>query len=398
LKQKPVKKILAVKMADLGDTLAITPALRALRLSYPQARIEVLTTNGGPVLEGLPYLDRVVYFNKYLFDEPLQALKPANLWVALRFLSSLVFARYDTVILFHHLTLRFGVLKFAALVLSTFASRRVGLDNGRGWFLNVKIPDRGFDAATERQYWLELAGAAGADNASNTRPEISISESDRRKAAALRLEIAGAEEGAPLVAIHPGSGSYSLARRWFPGRFALVADTLVEKYGVRIALVGGREEAELCQEVISRMRHPGGAVNIAGKTGLRQVCAFFERCDLFIGNDAGLMHLAATVGTPVVAIFGPTNPKAWQPYGTSGAELEDETKAGRCGSIIVQAALDLPCRPCLYRGWQLGSRTGCAARPCLTEIKVAQVLEAADKLLLKNVDKKPKHDLKADVI
>jgi heptosyltransferase-2 len=118
------------------------------------------------------------------------------------------------------------------------------------------------------------------------------------------------------------------------------------------------------------MQHP--ALNLAGQTSVREVTAFMQGCDLFIGNDAGLMHLASSVGTPVVAIFGPTNSRAWSPFGT------DETKAGEIGSVVVQAELELPCRPCLYRGMELGTRTGCAPRPCLTEIKPGQVVEAAE--------------------
>ncbi|MEI7553810.1 glycosyltransferase family 9 protein [Candidatus Chlorohelix sp.] len=394
-KSKPIKKILAIKLADLGDTLAITPALRALREAYPDATIEVLTTNGGAVLEDLPYLNRVIYFNKYLFDEPRQALKPNNLWVAFRFLLSLTLARYDTVILFHHLTLRFGVLKYAALLLSTLAMRRVGLDNGRGWFLNLKIADRGFDAATERAYWLEVVSMLGAKS-DNTRPEIPLNEKHYRIASELRDSIISQEQTL-LVAIHPGSGGYSLARRWQPSGFAGVADALVERFGTKIALVGGLEEHELCEQVIKQMRFSDNAVNLAGKTGVREVTAFLGMCDLFIGNDAGLMHLAATVGAPLVGIFGPTNPQAWQPYGTQGHELESETKARRSGSIIVRAELELPCRPCLYRGMELGSRTGCAPRPCLSEIKVEQVVAAAQAQLEKHLQVSMKPDAQTSV-
>jgi heptosyltransferase-2 len=141
--------------------------------------------------------------------------------------------------------------------------------------------------------------------------------------------------------------------------------------------VGGPDEVELCGQVASLMKHGEAALNLAGKTSVKEVTAFFERCDLFIGNDAGLMHLATVACTPVIGIFGPTNSRAWGPYGSQ----ENETSPEQNGSIVVQAELNLPCRPCLYRGFELGSRTGCAPRPCLTEIRPEQVLGEAAKLL-----------------
>ncbi len=374
MKPKTPKKILVVKLADLGDALLITPALRALRETFPQAQIEVLTTNGGPVLENSPYLDRVIYFDKYLFDQPREALKSKNLFQAIRFLFSLTLARYDTLIFFHHFTTRWGTLKYAALALATLAPVRLGLDNGRGWFLNRRVEDQGFEASSEREYWLELAQALGAKSPEDTRPSISLSVAAKNKADQLYNSLPGS---GPVVAIHPGGGNYSLARRWLPGKFAEVANALIQQHGARIVLVGGPDEVKLGQQVIDLMSCPEQAVNFAGKTNIGEVSAFLAKCDLFIGNDAGLMHLATAVGTPVIAIFGPTNRRAWGPYG--------ETKEEGGGSIVVQAELDLACRPCLYRGKELGWRNGCAARPCLTEIRAEQVLEAANKVMSSNL-------------
>jgi len=370
MKPKTPKKILVVKLADLGDALLITPALRALRETFPQAKIEVLTTNGGPVLENSPYLDRVIYFNKYLFDQPREALKPKNLFQAARFLFGLTLVRYDTLIFFHHFTTRWGTLKYGALALATLAPVRLGLDNGRGWFLNRRVVDRGFESSSEREYWLELVQALGAKLPEDIRPSINLSIANRNKADQLYNTLPGS---GPVVAIHPGGGNYSLARRWLPGKFAEVADALVQQQGARVVLVGGADEVKLGQQVIDLMHCPEYVTNLAGQTGIGEVSAFIARCALFIGNDAGLMHLATAVGTPIVAIFGPTNRRAWGPYG--------ETKAEGGGSIVVQAELDLACRPCLYRGKELGWRNGCAARPCLTEIRAEQVIEAAKKVL-----------------
>jgi ADP-heptose:LPS heptosyltransferase len=375
--KKPPKKILAVKLADLGDALLITPALAALRQTFPNAQIDVLTTNGAPVLENSPYIDNIILFDKHLFDERRNALKPANLFTALKFFGKLFFARYDTVIFFHHFTLRFGVAKFAALAWVTGAKRRVGLNNGRTWFLNHTIPDKGFGAISEREYWLALVKSLGAVSPADAKPSLELRDEDYRVAQNLLAELSSDN----VVAIHAGSGTYSLARRWLPVYFAQVADKLVEEYGAKIALVGNKEEIELGAQVKNLMKYPDAAHIVAGRTKVKEVAAFLQMCRLFIGNDGGLMQLAGTVGTPVVAVFGPTNHKAWATYHWQTAE--EYAKKPKINFIVVQAPLHLPCRPCLYREMKLGNRLGCAPRPCLTELKPEQVIAAARLLLAK---------------
>jgi heptosyltransferase-2 len=406
------KKILAVKLADLGDALTITPALRALKATYPAARVEVLTDNGGPALQSLPYIDRVITFNKRIYDSRREALRPDNLLRAANFFRELALNRYDTVIFFHHFTLAFGALKFAALGLATLAPLRIGLDNGKGraWFLNRKVADRGFGALTEREYWLELVAALGAQlpPGDDGRPELFVSPTARTTArnilnanrvlpleaspngfqrtlpdeksevrsqkselevpnSALSTQHSALGTNSVLIALAPGGGNYSLARRWYPVSFARVADKLVERYEAKILLMGSRDEIELANEVRELMQHPEAAVNLAGATSVPEAVALLEECRLFIGNDAGLTHLASVAGTPIVVIFGPTNAEAWKPFG-------EQVR-------VVQAPIELPCRPCLYRKFELGSRYGCAPRPCLSYISPEQVVEAAEELL-----------------
>ncbi|NWJ98078.1 MAG: glycosyltransferase family 9 protein [Chloroflexi bacterium] len=365
-KNREPKRILVVKLADLGDALMITPALRALKATYPEARLEVLTTGGGPALEGLPYVDRVIFFNKYRYDSPREALQPANLLRAFGFLGQLTLAHYDTVIFFHHFTLAFGALKFAGLGLATLAPLRLGLDKGRGqgWFLSRRIKDRGFGAINEREYWLELVATLGAKLPAGDpgKPELFVTAEARQVAQEIRDKLGRP----PLVVLAPGGGNYSLARRWFPVGFAAVADTLIERYGVKVLLMGNGEEVELAQEIRKLVRHPEEVSILAGSTSVAESVALLEQCELFIGNDGGLAHLAAVAGLPGVVIFGPTNAQAWKPFGQNMA--------------VVVAPVELPCRPCLYRGFKLGSRYGCAPRPCLTFITPAQVVEAAEEV------------------
>jgi heptosyltransferase-2 len=171
--------------------------------------------------------------------------------------------------------------------------------------------------------------------------------------------------------MHPGSGDYSTARRWAPERFAQLADTLYRDFGGQLVLVGGPEEAALHQQIRGMMQSGMPARSFAGKSNIKVTAALLEQADLFVGNDAGPMHLATAVGTPTVAIFGLSNSRAWGPY-TGGAP---ERRA-----VVVK--LDLPCIPCFYSGHLLGTPQGCMTRDCLAMLGVDPVAAAARRLLL----------------
>lgn len=353
------RRILVVKLADLGDVITSGPALRALRTTFPHARIVALVTAATvPVLAGSPYVDGVLTFDKFAYDRPLNALHPANLWAAMRLAWELRRQRFDTVVILHHLTTRWGALKYAALALATGARRRVGLDNGRGWFLTHRVTDGGFGARHEVEYALEVVGLLGA-RTDDPRLEVPISPAD----AAYAREVLNPDGPRPLIAIHPGSGGWSLARRWEPAGFAAVADALAERYGARIVLVGTASDD--IDQVMGEMCT--SALNLSGRTTVGQLAAVLRYCDLFIGADSGVMHVAAAAGTPTVAIFGPTNPWAWGPW------LPPERYR-----IVRSAPL---CSPCAYTDTGLGTPQGCPERTCMRMVTVNQVLAAAEALL-----------------
>ena len=132
-------------------------------------------------------------------------------------------------------------------------------------------------------------------------------------------------------------------------------------------LLGDREEAAITGEVVRYMHTP--ALDLTGKTDFGQLAAVLSRCSLLISNDSGVMHVGAAVGTHVVAIFGPSNPKAWGPW--DGIE----------GKRTRVVRVELPCSPCLYVGHSVGRRYGCPGMTCLEAITPPMVLAAAEQLL-----------------
>ncbi len=355
------QRILAVKLADIGDLLLITPALRALRATFPAATIDALVTpRGASAFHNLPLVDNLITFDKYPFDYPLQALRSGR-WRELARLARQLRGRgYDTVIFFHHFSLGFGVLKHAALAWATGAKRRVGLDNGRGRFLTVRVPDAGFGARHELSYWLELAAAVGApaDREENSHwwwPELALTEMDRFVAG----ELLPATDR-PTIALHPGSGGYSLARRWDLNNFVDLGRRLKDR--MRLVVVG--TPADGTSDLAAQLE---GVIDLGGKTTVAQLAAVLARCDLLIGADSGVLHVASAVGTPTVALFGPTNHHAWAPA----------LPAGRVSIIRAGSA----CSPCGYTHNGLGAPDGCPERTCMKLIAVEQVQAAAEALL-----------------
>ena len=387
----PDAHILVVKLATIGDLLLATPSLRALRETYPHARIDLLVTPASAgILDGWELIDHVIVLDKYLFDYPQQLLKnPRNLLRLRPLWHNLRDGDYDAVLLLHHLTLFFGRLKHQVLMRATGAKWRIGLDNGYGWFLNVRVKDNGFGAMHEADYNLAVAQAAGATT-NDKRLTVPINEEERNQARQLIYEtdhenvvagLAPARSSStarieqpllkrPIIAMHPGSGGYSTARRWAPERFAQLADTLFHDAGGQLILMGGPEEAELHQQIIELMQSEMPVRSFAGKGNIRVAAAVLDQADLFVGNDSGLMHLATAVGTPTVGIFGLTNSAAWGPY-----------KGGISAQQAVVVKLNLPCMPCFYRGHDLGTPEGCMTRDCLAMLGVDPVAAAARRLL-----------------
>jgi ADP-heptose:LPS heptosyltransferase len=372
----PYRRILAVKLADLGDLLTVTPALQALRAAHPQAKIDLLAPpSSARILDGAPYIDNIIEFDGLSFSSRFAIFHPVKLARIARELISLRLARYDAFVVFHHATLRWGAWERAVLALAVNARVTAGLDNGlphaRAFTsrLTHRVPDRGFGVMHEAGYWLAVAAELGADPDAGWRMHIPVKDEHRQRAAQI-LEERGVGEGNRVVAIHPGAGTFSRARIWPTGRFAQVARRLMLEHSADIVITGGPDEAEAAQEVVELVGAKTGGrqtviSNFAGRTSVQETAALLERCDLFVGGDSGPMHISVAVGTPVVAVFGPSNRGAWGPY-TPPGEPSPHT-------IIAR---DLPCQPCFYRALSIGLRDGCGTRPCLLGLGVEPVVAA----------------------
>ncbi len=355
----PTAKILVIKLADLGDVLTVTPALRALRETFPQATIDLLLAHHTvPALVHSALVDNLIPSNNFRFFSLQEALHPGLLSEGLVLLRQVHQKRYDAVVVLHHLTTRAGALKYAVIARASGAPIVAGLKppDKRGKFFTHAVADRGFGARHEIEYWLDVVRLLGA-HTDNQMMELAISPADIDWANRQLQQWGGAR---PLVVIHPGSGGFSTARRWRAENFAAVADGLIER-GAQVALVGTSTDST---DAVRAAMH-GSPIDLTGKTTLHQLAALLRQAQLFIGGDSGVSHIAAASGVSMVSIFGPTNAAAW---GATG---------DKC--VVLQA--DVPCGPCTYVGHTVGLREGCAARTCLKLITPSRVLAAAEALL-----------------
>ncbi|MDP9350553.1 MAG: glycosyltransferase family 9 protein [Chloroflexota bacterium] len=363
-----------VKLADLGDAVLLTAAVDAAHRHLPQYDLDLLLgTAGAPVFVSDPRVRKLWAFDRKLL-EGRRAARPSSLLAWGRLLWALRRERYDALVLAHHLTTLLGSLKLASLVVVVGARLSVGVDNGRGTFLNRRYPDSGFGAVCEGEYWVRLVGqlatevgkARGNDPGGSVRGTLSLSVSDEARERATRL--LGMLPRGPLFAIHHGLGGWIPSRSWRPAGYAEVARRVLAEVGGTVLLLGGPEERAAAQEVAHLVGER--AVVLAGETDVQLLVALLARCDVYLGPDSGLTHIAMAVRTPVVSLWGPTNEAAWGPCAEIGS-----------GPATVLRAPDRPLN-WVYVGHRMGDlrhRTDLGALdPAVVARAVLQMLERKD--------------------
>lgn len=348
-----VQRILIIKPSSIGDVVNALPFLSSLRQRYPDRHIAWLVEEeAAELLLGHPLLDRVIVSGRRRWRREVRT--PFRGWAALREVALLITelrqGRYDLVVDLQ------GLLKSALMVVGTGARFRVGLAGAREGSERVlthvvPLPPGPLHAVDR---YLEAARFLGADSLSKTfalpaRPE------DGARAEALLAE-AEVRPNALVVALNPQARWRT--KLWEEERFARLGEVLVRRYGARILVIGSSSDLPLARRLASRM-NPAPFV-AAGRTDLKLLIALLRRIDLLVTVDSGPMHLAAAIGTPLVALFGPTDPRLIGPYGGDGVVLR----------------VPLTCSPCSKRRCRIE-----ADRLCMRSISVEEVAEAASALL-----------------
>ncbi|MGC8784707.1 MAG: lipopolysaccharide heptosyltransferase II [Armatimonadota bacterium] len=285
-----INRILIVtKSRYLGDTIVAVPAMRALAARYPQAHVTLLSNPAaGELLRGCPYV------HEYL-ARPITARRRVDMemWRVLRRKG------YDLAALFNR-SLSSAVLAFMARI-----PLRVGFDTEhRGFLLTKRVPYE--PPKHEILHLLDVAEACGAP-AQGTHMELWVT-AEEREAIRDRLSKEGIDLNAPILLVQPGSND-AYVKRWRTEGFIWVAQQLQKEYGFQVVLLGANNEQDVAEQVASSFKD--GALNMVGRTSLREALALLAEVDLLIGNDTGMMHAAVALGTPTVAIFAPHKFQRW---------------------------------------------------------------------------------------
>jgi len=324
-----VKRVLLVRQHDMmGDFLLATPVLRALRRKFPSARLGVLVRDEfAGILVNNPFVDEILVLQKTLNQwDPAKLLK----------LFSGLYRKWDLAVVLNTVSHSLSSdilagLSGSRIIVGSAARRFEGCS--RNFFYNLEAPEHaGPRHQTDRN--LDIVRYIGADT--EDRSELMRLDESESRAAARQYPLLRSDPARPVVAMHIGAGK--LKNRWPAERFAGLARQLRDREGARIVLCWGPRESDLAAEF---SRNVDFDVMKVAPGGLRRLAAFLTMCDLLICNDTGIMHLAASVGVPLVAVFGPTDPVEWKPVGDSFAAVRgaDET----VGSVTVEEVLQIAC-------------------------------------------------------
>ena len=342
-------KILILKPSSLGDVIQALPALRLLKLHFPDAEIFWWIDSAlAPLREGDPDLAGGVRFERRRWARPPH-------WPAMfRSVRWMRAQKFDLVIDLQCLA-RSGA--FAWLARGKFL---VGLDEAREGargFYDLAVPRKNFHTHAV-DWYLSVLPELGVPVHNNftwlpERPQLAAEVNRKWPEANSKLKT----QNSKLILLQPGARWKN--KRWPVKYFAELVRALAQKFpDARFAILGDKGDQPLGETILQAA--PERVLNLCGATSLPEMIEWIRRCDLLITNDTGPMHVAAALGKPLVALFGPTEPRRTGPYG----QLENVLR------------LDLPCSPCM--------KSKCAFEKtdeCLRALSPAAVLARVEKLL-----------------
>jgi heptosyltransferase-2 len=319
----------------LGDAVMALPAMEAVRRAMPDASI---------ALAAVPSVAP-------LFEEETSARPDSVLVVSGR--------RAET------RELRAGGFDAILLLPNSFRSALAGrmarIPERWGFAVNLRTP-----LLTKRvpvpkttvhqsAYYLELVRGLGM-TAEDRLPAVAVTPRTAGRVARLLEKAAPGAAGSPLVGFAPGA-AYGHAKRWPPPRVAEVIVRLTRERGAACVLLGAPADRDAGREIESSLPSDVRAINLIGRTDLREFAGVLARCRAFVSNDSGGMHLAAAMGVPVTAIFGPTDERVTAPLGEH--------------DVLVHQVF---CRPCMLRDCPIDHR-------CMKGISVDSVAAAVSRRL-----------------
>lgn len=354
--------IVVFKPCCIGDVVNATPALAALRQAYPKARIAfVVSTWAKEAIQHNPVIDDLIECGNVGSGHKQDWREYMSLVNRLRkrgFELAVVLDRSPLI----------SLIPFLARI-----PHRAGIDSsGRGFSLTVKAPWR--THRHEAELYLDVVRALGIRPGEH-KTVFHVAEADQTSADRILDEALSAiskkKEAGKLAMIHAGGavnpGMTLSAKRWLPERYADTARHLIHD-GWTVLLVGAVSDRPVVDGILGSLTmdgsstFAGGVVDLVDKLSLGELAAAARRCDLYVGNDSGPTHIAAATGTPTVAIFGPSTPEMYAPFGPKTVAVYNQVH----------------CSPCFVNG---RFASNCRNYNCMQAVEVEDVWRAIGSVL-----------------
>jgi len=338
IKKIKIKKILVVVgFPGIGDLLVTIPVMRALKETFPEAKLSLSLLNKKnqlEVLKGNPYINKIIIFDK--------KGKRTEIFKSLGLLREWKKEKFDVIVLLHHAR-RYALLSWLA-----GAKIRLGY-NTKGWrfFLNNVYKAEPFKHETENL--LEVIKPLGVET-NNMALELWLDEDEKRKIDdwLKRRNISS------FIIIHPAGGWWG--RRWPKENYAGLADSLVRNFHLNVIFTGIASEKKEIEEIVGLMEEK--AIIATDEFTVRELACLYKKALLFIGTDTGAMHIASAVNLPTLVMFGPQDPRRW--------------RANSKDSKIIYKHLD--CSPCPQKcRWKKNI--------CMEKISTEEVIDVAGKMI-----------------
>jgi len=338
------KRILIVEVNWLGDVLFSTPFIRAIREKYPDSHIACMTIpRTREVLEDNPRINELIIYDEEGIHESLIG--------KIKLIREIKKKHFDLVIILHRSVTRAFMMYLARIPCRAgYATKR------RGFLLTKRVDMPEVEDIHKVDYFLTIARAFECDT-SNKNCEFFIKDKEKRNIRNI-LEKSGVKENDLLVVLNPG-GNWP-PKRWKEERYAALGDELISRYGVKIAISGAEKDIEKAGKIANMMKRAKPVI-FAGTTSLKELGALMERADFVISGDSGPMHIALSVGSKVIALFGPTSPSLTGPSGD-----------GEYRVIQKDVGCEIPCY-----------EFGCRDYKCMDAIEVEDVIKIFDTIYKK---------------
>ncbi len=353
------KRILIVNIFGIGDVLFTTPLISNIKKDIPDAFIGyVCNKRTAPLLENNPQVNKIFLYEKDDFVEVSRRSKIELMKKIFSLFREIKKEKFDLVI-------DLSLFKYASFFLMLAGIKvRIGFNyKNRSPFLTKEIKLMGYENRHVVEYYLDLLKEIGFLTDHKTL-QVFVKDKDLVWAQDF-LSRNGISPKERLFGIFPGGGASwgkdAGLKRWPAERFSQLADKIIEKFSVKVILLGNQAEQDICRQVANGMKQKG--ILACGEYSLGQSLALLKQCSWVVTNDGGPLHMAVGLGVKTVSIFGPVDENVYGPY----------PKANH-----VVASKRIACRPC-YRRFKLSD---CQHHGCLRDLQVEEVFKVVTELAI----------------